>query len=493
MMTKIKTDYNSRQSQRHFTYKEKILGQFWTPLPVAEFMAQYASQLVAKKELAIDPACGDGIFLQAALNVGFKKVVGIDIDANVKEKAIKVVRDKILIQDGLKVAAYDGTADLVIGNPPYSAKYGLVKDQVLLKNYRLSAGRKSQSYEILFLEKFLRLAKKESGIISIILPMGIFANLNLRYVRTYLLQNLQVIALVSLPRKIFRSAEIKTTSKTIILFGRKTAKGHSGKVLMILVEKIEDLMDFSLNNVKHCYTWIEEDFLYPEYYINRKIIVSDTKLGDIVKIKSGYAVYGEKRKFGTEGKPLITAKNVTIYGIDWNKDYKLVPPGSVMDKKTAYVSIGDIVFVRVGVGSIGKVAVITSKHEEGIADDWTYILKITRNGITPEYLTFYLLSPTIQEEIRRLARGVGTITIPQRHLATIPFIFDKKLNAEAPEIYKTIRRQYSSGKKEDAKKLLEEFLQKIDTLIKKNIRAHNQFLKKEKQAKQLKLTAEKEE
>ena len=55
---------------------------------------------------------------------------------------------------------------------------------------------------------------------------------------------------------------------------------------------------------------------------------------------------------------------------------------------------------------------ITSENEKGIADDWIYILKVKDKRISPFYLAFWLQTPTIQKEIKRLARGVGTVTIP---------------------------------------------------------------------------------
>ena len=53
---------------------------------------------------------------------------------------------------------------------------------------------------------------------------------------------------------------------------------------------------------------------------------------------------------------------------------------------------------------------ITSENEKGIADDWIYILKVKDKRISPFYLAFW--THTIQKEIKRLARGVGTVTIP---------------------------------------------------------------------------------
>ena len=52
-------------SQRinHFKKKEKVLGQFLTPDAVAEFIVKFSASLLNRPEKAIDPSCGDGVFL----------------------------------------------------------------------------------------------------------------------------------------------------------------------------------------------------------------------------------------------------------------------------------------------------------------------------------------------------------------------------------------------------------------------------------------------
>lgn len=69
--------------------------------------------------------------------------------------------------------------------------------------------------EILFTERFVQLAKP-GGLIAIILPEGIFANEQTQYFRDWLLQKCSVLAIVSLPRKVFAYAGVN--AKTCILF-----------------------------------------------------------------------------------------------------------------------------------------------------------------------------------------------------------------------------------------------------------------------------------
>ena len=72
--------------------------------------------------------------------------------------------------------------------------------------------------EILFTERFLQLAKP-GGLIAIILPDGVYANAQTQYFRDWLMQKGSLLAIVSLPRKVFASAG--ANAKTTILFMKK--------------------------------------------------------------------------------------------------------------------------------------------------------------------------------------------------------------------------------------------------------------------------------
>ncbi|MEM1874480.1 MAG: N-6 DNA methylase, partial [Candidatus Hadarchaeales archaeon] len=72
------------QKEKHFARKEKVFGQFMTPPEVANFIVDFAViSLDRRPKLAIDPACGDGVFLKALIKKKINRIVGIDIDESI--------------------------------------------------------------------------------------------------------------------------------------------------------------------------------------------------------------------------------------------------------------------------------------------------------------------------------------------------------------------------------------------------------------------------
>jgi type I restriction enzyme M protein len=166
---------------------------------VANFIVDFTIlSLNRKPKLGIDPACGDGVFLEAMVNHGVGQVMGIDINEGVVPKNLKC---RIFApQDGLLPLDrnYEGKADIVVGNPPFSAKYGRITNKEILARFELGRERRSQAIEILFLERFIQLAS-EGGVIGIILPSGVFSNLPLKPVREFICRNTSVLGVISLP------------------------------------------------------------------------------------------------------------------------------------------------------------------------------------------------------------------------------------------------------------------------------------------------------
>lgn len=75
--------------------------------------------------------------------------------------------------------------------------------------------------EVLFIERFIQLAKT-GGWIAIIIPDGILANSNMHYVRQFIADKTKVLGIVSLPRNTFK--HVGTSAKTSILFLQKHGK-----------------------------------------------------------------------------------------------------------------------------------------------------------------------------------------------------------------------------------------------------------------------------
>ncbi len=418
-----------RQREKHFERPEKVYGQFLTPPEVADFIVRF---LVANTEgnLGIDPACGDGVFLEALIEAGFEDVVGIDIDPKILDNLPLEVESKarIILGNGLtSFASLEGLGTAVVGNPPFSAKYGRVSDKAILSKFELGKGRSSQAIEVLFLERFLQFASSK-GVIGIIEPQGIFSALPMEYVRAYITNKATVLGVISLPRGIFSNG---TTSKTCILLARKGKK--KVKTFMGIAEHLGDLPILLEAYIEHqeleyppsFWVNLRSDTFEPEFYWSSKTIQPLFKpelpvvpLGELLsEMRCGGTEYGEKRKFVNEGIRFISAKTITPLGIDFSRDEKYVEPNSPMDKKGAYVFRGDVLFVRVGVGCSGRAAALVDDLQTGIADDWIYILR--PKTISPFYLALFFYTKPGSMQVDRLKRGVGTVNIPQKLLKRV--------------------------------------------------------------------------
>jgi len=469
-----------RQREKHFKSEEKVLGQFFTPPKLADFMVKFALLHLSQKEKGCDPACGNGVFLASMLKHGFKEVVGMDVDERCVASIPEEIREtaKIFVGDALRrfptllqePILPEKYFDLVIGNPPFSAKYGRVRDKAVLASYKLGAGLRSQAIEVLFIERFIQLTRP-GGVIAIILPDGVFLNLNYRRVRQFILDNCRVLAVISLPRAIFNSTK-HTTSKTSILFALRDG-GHKGDVFMAEVEQLSDLSEVlelykaRASDDRAFWTEITPDALHPRVCRPLKLPefkVPTHKLGELIKeMFCGQTEYGAKRKFSERGIRFISAKVVTPLGLDFSRDErKFVEPGSPMDKERARVQVGDVLFVRVGVGCIGRAAVVVDEEDCGVADDWIYVIRVRRDIISPYYLALFLQTEFGRKQIDRAKRGVGTVTIPQRLLKEImvpvpPREFQESLESE----YKNMVKLMRAGRRDEAERAFKDMMEKI--------------------------------
>ena len=91
-----------------------------------------------------------------------------------------------------------------------------------------------------------------------------------------------------------------------------------------------------------------------------------------------------------------------------------------MDHPGARARKGDVLFVRVGVGCIGRAAVVLEDDEEGIADDYLYILRFRPDRMRPEFFALLTQTRFFRGALRRIWRGTGTVTVPQRLPRELP-------------------------------------------------------------------------
>ncbi len=238
-------------------------GQYFTPRPIIEFCVN-----MMKPEQdwdVLDPACGSGGFLLHVLDYmrkqagdyyekgtvdyfnywhdfAAKHLYGIEINDEIARvaKMNMIVHDdghtNVISHDALESIdkMYDhnrGFAenrfDLILTNPPFGSKINLA-EKPFLSTYELGNStdakgktkpRKNQSSEVLFIERIWQSLKPGVGKAAIVLPDGILTNSSMQYVRDFILEKFQLLAVVSLPQCAF--AHFGAGVKASVIFVRK--------------------------------------------------------------------------------------------------------------------------------------------------------------------------------------------------------------------------------------------------------------------------------
>ncbi len=216
------------------------MGQFFTPRPIVDFAVHMMNPAFDHK--VIDPACGSGGFLLHTLDnlrneaeanydhpdayrlwheFAMRKLYGIEINDQIARvcKMNMIIHDdghtNIISTDSLENFGYiqnikqdfkAGEFDLLLTNPPFGATIKITEKDYL-KNYELGKNkgreRPNQKTEILFIERCIQFVKPETGKIAIVLPDGILTNSSLQYVRDFVMDHTQILAVVSLPQTAF--------------------------------------------------------------------------------------------------------------------------------------------------------------------------------------------------------------------------------------------------------------------------------------------------
>lgn len=238
-------------------------GQYFTPRPIIEFAVN-----MMKPEHdwdVLDPSCGSGGFLLHALDYmrkqakefyepgtvdyytywhdfASKHLYGIEIN----DEIARVAKMNMIVHDDghTNVISHDaldsidkmhdhnpGFAkdkfDLILTNPPFGSTITKA-EKPYLSGYELgkvkdakgkSKDRPRQSSEVLFIERIWEFLKPGTGKAAIVLPDGILTNSSSQYVRDFILEKFQLLAVVSLPQCAF--AHFGAGVKASVIFVRK--------------------------------------------------------------------------------------------------------------------------------------------------------------------------------------------------------------------------------------------------------------------------------
>jgi type I restriction enzyme M protein len=257
-------------------------GQYFTPRGVVKLVIE----MLDPKEIEsiLDPACGTGGFLVAALGYMLKKFRDelstqpgkentaefLNVHERLKEYAAANVygadfdpfliraaqMNMVLAGDGrghiyninslefpqghladlasAKTEIPLGSVDIIATNPPFGSDIPIT-DKHILEQYELAHNweadgeggfrntgvlKNSVSPEILFIERCIKWLKPGTGRMGIVLPDGVLGNPAAEYIRWWIMRETQVLASVDLPVEAF-IAEANVNILTSLLFLRR--------------------------------------------------------------------------------------------------------------------------------------------------------------------------------------------------------------------------------------------------------------------------------
>ena len=234
--------------------EQKLRGAYYTPLPLAEMMVKIFSGNKQIKN-ALEPSCGDGVFLDAMSNTGiidqFDTITAIEIE---DDEAIKV-QNRYESKKNIRVTNQDffdyyeeysdEKFDLILGNPPYIRYQYLEEEQrALLSDILTSQGMKANKLInawVGFMVACVNMLSNQ-GKIAFVIPAEILQVVYAEDLRLFLSNNLSKISIITFEELVFSDIE----QEVVVFIGEK---GEEEKGIRIIeLNNLDDLKDFDINS-----------------------------------------------------------------------------------------------------------------------------------------------------------------------------------------------------------------------------------------------------
>ena len=235
---------------------QKLRGGYYTPLDLAAYITRWT--LENKPKTLLEPSCGDGVFVQALLEVGFPKALsftGFEILETEAAKARARCQNQPRLNWSIQGEDFLGWAinkmlgrqpeyEAVVGNPPfiryqYLPQESQQKAEAIFKILRLPFTKHTNAWVPFILASIALL--KPGGRLGMILPSEIIHVAHAQSLRTYLGAECSRLLIID-PEEIWFDG---TLQGAVILFAEKkrTQADHSDGLGIIRVRGREFLND----------------------------------------------------------------------------------------------------------------------------------------------------------------------------------------------------------------------------------------------------------
>jgi len=240
---------------------QKLRGGYYTPKPIADFLARWAIQTSDAEVL--EPSCGDGLLLESAVETliglgaeetAIKNLVqGIELDSQEARKA----SERLHAPNGLQLAQIDigdfftycqtylfeeRCFDAVIGNPPFIRYQNFPENHramafYLMQRAGLHPNRLTNSW-VPFLVAATLLLKK-TGRLAMVIPAELLQVNYAAELRYFLSKYYSYLTLITFKKLVFDGIQ----QEIVLLLGEKNGSEHTG-IRTIELNGIDDLASY---------------------------------------------------------------------------------------------------------------------------------------------------------------------------------------------------------------------------------------------------------
>jgi type I restriction enzyme M protein len=489
------------------TLKGKRLGQYFTPRPLVELMIAMIGDgtivdavLANKKPRVLDPACGTGGFLVYGMRHSLADLTRRMSDGTISPRAYKTAKRRIMGEVFYGSEATSGVAcaakmnmiiagdghtniraenslaraaenwspigppcDIILTNPPF----GTSETQSLTANDMSLCPIPGSKGQHLFLQRMV-LATTPGGDICTVIDEGVLNTESMRDLRTWLMKQCQVVAIVRLPDETFKPNKINVKSSILYLKRRpqpdvmhftdepitfcdletlgyygsgepirgidmakthnevavrvrhqsKTNAGSGWSAFSVSAREVRKdpgvRLDYKYWNpaIRDGITKLRNapDSAFVNELVTREPWRGRSPSADCyVDERDGYAMV---IKAGASISKLGTL-------IEEGEDIDFVEKDVFDQLSSAHVQTGDVLLASTGEGTLGKCCVFRSTRP-AIAESHVTILRVDPAKVVPDYLCDYLRAGFGAQQIQRQFSGsTGIIELTTKHINAI--------------------------------------------------------------------------
>lgn len=332
--------------------KRKRRGAFFTPRPIAEFLAEWA---IGGNQSAtvLDPTCGDGVFLLAAgsrlsalgrpVNELDDQVFGVDIHSESLDDAERLLGDegldaRLLESDFFELVEPGRTGarlpqlDAVIGNPPfvrYHTHRGetrrIAAEAAMRQGVRLSALASSWAPALVHASAFL----KPEGRLAMVLPAELLTVHYAEPIRRWLADRFAEVGLV-----VFEQLQFDDALENVVLL-LASGTGGCDSFSLYFVDDANDLDRTGLRDELSVTPSAEgkwTDLLLPE---DQRLLFRSVAEGQFETLES-YGRIGLGTVTGSNNFFALTEETRVEYDLDESQLVPISPPGTRHLRGTAF-------------------------------------------------------------------------------------------------------------------------------------------------------------